>query len=163
MTKTVIKTLACSFGALLITAPLAFAAGSSTTSQSGQSTQQRMNQSGSSQTSGGMGMMSETTSATVASVNKSQGTVTIRPENSQQTVELKVPQQMLNDLQAGDSLEVSIRKASGSSSGMPHSPSSSPGMSGSGTQSPSGTGSSGTGSSGTGSSGTGSSGSTTRP
>jgi hypothetical protein len=49
-------------------------------------------------------------SATVEDVDKQQRMITLRPDKGE-TIELTVPEAMLSDLQAGDSVEVTIRKA----------------------------------------------------
>jgi hypothetical protein len=56
----------------------------------------------------------DTISATVAEIDQQQKTVTLRMQNGE-SVELQVPQQLLADLNEGDSVQVSIRKASGAS------------------------------------------------
>jgi Cu/Ag efflux protein CusF len=66
-------------------------------------------------------------SATVTEVDQQEGMVTLRSSNGK-TVELQVPEAMLSDLQSGDRVEVSIRKAThgmdgqsqGQSGGMQH-------------------------------------------
>jgi Cu/Ag efflux protein CusF len=60
---------------------------------------------------GTMGMRSgQAISATVEDVDKQQRMITLRPDKGE-TIELTVPEAMLSDLQAGDSVEVTIRKA----------------------------------------------------
>jgi hypothetical protein len=49
-------------------------------------------------------------SATVTEVDQQQGMIKLRSSNGK-TVELEVPEAMLSDLQSGDRVEVSIRKA----------------------------------------------------
>lgn len=49
-------------------------------------------------------------SATVDEVDQQEGMITLRTSNGK-TVELQVPDAMLSDLQSGDRVEVSIRKA----------------------------------------------------
>ena len=86
---------------------------------------------------GTMGM--DTVNATVADVNHQQNTVKLRMQGGE-TVEFKVPQASLSNLNKGDSVQVSIRKAEGQS-----------GTTGAGTQqsrpesSPSGSGTAGSG------------------
>jgi hypothetical protein len=68
-------------------------------------------------------------SATVTEVDQQQGMIKLRSSNGK-TVELEVPEAMLSDLQSGDRVEVSIRKANegmggqsqGQSGGMQHQP-----------------------------------------
>jgi Cu/Ag efflux protein CusF len=68
---------------------------------------------------GTMGKQSEQAiSATVEDIDKQQRMITLRPDQGE-SIELTVPEAMLSDLQAGDSVEVSIRKADKGS----HSPS----------------------------------------
>jgi len=61
-------------------------------------------------------------SATVTEVDQQQGMIKLR-SSSGKTVELEVPEAMLSDLQSGDRVEVSIRKAmqgmGGQSQGQP--------------------------------------------
>jgi len=106
-------------------------AGSATSGQMGTGT------TGSSSSQMGM----ETINATVADVNHQQNTVKLRMQGGE-TVEFKVPEASLTNLNKGDSVQVSIRKAdaqSGMGSGTQHSrPESSPsgsGSTGSGTKS----------------------------
>lgn len=151
-----LKALALTFGTLLVAAPLAFGEGQqgqtgTSTGTTGQQSQYGSQQSGSqtgtsgttsqSGMSGMQGMTGETITATVESIDEAQGTVKIRPETGD-AVELQIPQSMLSGLQAGDSVEVSIRKAQHASSGSQSSqPSGSmgtspPSGSGSGSQQP---------------------------
>jgi hypothetical protein len=60
--------------------------------------------------------MSDSIHATVAEVDQQQKTVTLRMQSGE-SVELQVPQQLLSELNKGDSVQVSIRKANGPSSG----------------------------------------------
>jgi len=88
---------------------------------------------GQSSSMGTMGRQSEQTiSATVEDIDKQQRMITLRP-NQGESIELTVPEAMLSDLQAGDSVEVSIRKAdkgSHSQSGQSGSMQKQPGQSG---------------------------------
>jgi hypothetical protein len=59
-----------------------------------------------------MGM--DTVNATVADVNHQQNTLKLRMQGGE-TVEFKVPQASLSNLNKGDSVQVSIRKAEGQS------------------------------------------------
>lgn len=61
---------------------------------------------------GTMGM--DTVNATVADVNHQQNTLKLRMQGGE-TVEFKVPQASLSNLNKGDSVQVSIRKAEGQS------------------------------------------------
>jgi hypothetical protein len=56
--------------------------------------------------------MQNAINATVTDVNKQQKTVKLRTQNGE-TVELKVPDRLLTDLNQGDSVQVSIHKAEG--------------------------------------------------
>jgi hypothetical protein len=56
--------------------------------------------------------------ATIQDVDRENGSVTLRSADGK-SVELEVPQSMLSDLQAGDSVEVSIRKSGSKHQGMP--------------------------------------------
>jgi Cu/Ag efflux protein CusF len=76
-------------------------------SSMGTSGQQRMGQ------HQGQGMQ-----ATIQDVDRENGSVTLRSADGK-SVELEVPQSMLSDLQAGDSVEVSIRKSDSKHQGMP--------------------------------------------
>jgi Cu/Ag efflux protein CusF len=82
---------------------------------------------------GTMGRQSEQAiSATVEDIDKQQRMITLRPAQGE-SIELTVPEAMLSDLQAGDSVEVSIRKAdkgSHSQSGQSGSMKQQPGQSG---------------------------------
>ena len=64
---------------------------------------------------GTMGMH-DSIPATVAEVDQQQKTVTLRMQSGE-SVELQVPQQLLSELNKGDSVQVSIRKADHSSGG----------------------------------------------
>jgi hypothetical protein len=111
------KTVAQAVAVLFVVAPLAMAAG-----PQGQQSQYRPTQPGerstgqstttgqSSQT-GTMGMQDEKAiSATVAEVDQQDKRLSLRLEDGE-TVEFQVPETMLSNLQEGDSVEVSIRKA----------------------------------------------------
>jgi hypothetical protein len=56
------------------------------------------------------GTMSDSIFATVADVDQKESTVKLRMQNGE-SVELQVPQQVLSELNKGDSVQVSIRKA----------------------------------------------------
>ena len=56
------------------------------------------------------GTMSDSIFATVADVDQKESTVKLRMQNGE-SVELQVPQQLLSELNKGDSVQVSIRKA----------------------------------------------------
>jgi hypothetical protein len=60
--------------------------------------------------------MQDSINATVAEVDQQQKTVTLRMQSGE-SVELQVPQQLLSELNKGDSVQVSIRKASAPSGG----------------------------------------------
>lgn len=60
---------------------------------------------------------STATTATVESVDPQQGKLTLQMEKSGRTVEMQAPEQLLSDLERGDSVEVSIRKSQQSQSG----------------------------------------------
>ena len=55
--------------------------------------------------------------ATVEAVDTQQGKLTLQMEKSGRTVEMQVPEQLLSDLERGDSVEVTIRKSERSHSG----------------------------------------------
>jgi hypothetical protein len=120
------KPLMTTFAALLVTASVAFAQQSPSTGTgsadrpgtgtSGQQMQrQPMGSPGtgmtSPQTGSQMGTtgMQEAIPATVAEVNQQQKTVRLRLQNGE-TVQMKVPDQLLTSLNQGDSVQVSIRK-----------------------------------------------------
>lgn len=120
------KPLIAAFAALLVTASVAFAqqsppAGTGSTDRPGTGTsgqqmqRQPMGSTGTGMTSpqtgsqmGTMGMQ-EAIPATVAEVNQQQKTVRLRLQNGE-TVQMKVPDQLLTSLNQGDSVQVSIRK-----------------------------------------------------
>jgi hypothetical protein len=104
--KTFLKTSTLALVLAFAVSPLALA-GDRMKSTSGQSTQQ-MGQST-------MGTSSQydqrhSMSATVTEVDQQEGMIKLRSSNGK-TVELEVPEAMLSDLQSGDRVEVSIRKA----------------------------------------------------
>jgi Cu/Ag efflux protein CusF len=107
--KTFLKTSTLALAMVFAVSPLALAADrmQSNPAQSTQPTEQRSQRhmGASSQHDQGQGM-----SATVAEVDRQQGMITLRSSNGK-TVELQVPEAMLSDLQSGDRVEVSIRKA----------------------------------------------------
>jgi Cu/Ag efflux protein CusF len=121
--KTFLKTSTLALVLAFSMSPLALAADRMQTNP-GQSTQQtgQSTMGTSSQHDQGHSM-----SATVTEVDQQQGMVTLRSSNGK-TVELEVPEAMLSDLQSGDRVEVSIRKANegmggqsqGQSGSMPH-------------------------------------------
>jgi hypothetical protein len=79
--------------------------------QTGQYSQQGQSQQMDKKSMGTMGRQSEQAiSATVEDIDQQQRMITLRPDQGE-SIELTVPQAMLSDLQAGDSVEVSIRKA----------------------------------------------------
>jgi hypothetical protein len=65
--------------------------------------------------------MHDSITATVSDVDQQQRTVKLRMQNGE-SVELQVPQQLLSELNKGDSVQVSIRKADSSSSGSSRQP-----------------------------------------
>jgi Cu/Ag efflux protein CusF len=114
-----LKTWALAIAMAFAVSPLAFAADktgagkgqqsgyqgqTSTTGQTGQSSMGQMGQ--------GQGMQ-----ATVQDVDRQAGTVTLQSTDGK-SVELQVPQSMLSDLQAGDSVRVSIQKSESGQQGM---------------------------------------------
>jgi Cu/Ag efflux protein CusF len=121
--KTFLKASTLALVLAFAVSPLALAA-DRMQSNSGQSTQQtgQSTMGTSSQHDQGQSM-----SATVTEVDQQQGMITLRSSNGK-TVELEVPEAMLSDLQSGDRVEVSIRKAThgmdgqsqGQSGGMQH-------------------------------------------
>jgi hypothetical protein len=129
MTSKLSKTIMSALAAVLVTAPLVLAQQSGSGS-SGMgagapgSTSDRPGMSGSgttgSSTTGtqppSMGTMGaqHAIHATVDDVNQQQQTVKLRMQDGK-TVELKVPAQSLTSLSKGDSVQVSIQKASGQS------------------------------------------------
>lgn len=121
--KTFLKTSTLALVLAFAVSPLAFAADRMQTNP-GQSTQQtgQSTMGTSSQYDHGHSM-----SATVTEVDQQEGMIKLRSSNGK-TVELEVPQAMLSELQSGDRVEVSIRKAThgmdgqsqGQSGGMQH-------------------------------------------
>jgi hypothetical protein len=121
MSRTFIKTVVLSLSVLLTVAPFALAQG--TTGQTSPGTQRPGMSSAGTKSSGGasshigtMGMH-EAISATVAEVDQQNNSVTLRMQDGE-TIELKVPQTLASDLQMGDSVQVTIRKADTSKPGM---------------------------------------------
>lgn len=125
MSKKLIKPVGFALAAVLAVAPMALAqqSGSGMAGQT-ESTSPRQGSSDqpmgtstpgtpSSQMGGMMGSQ-ETLNATVSSVNRQQKTVRLRMQGGD-TVELKLPEQSLANLQQGDSVQVSIHKAEGAS------------------------------------------------
>jgi hypothetical protein len=107
--STALKTWALALAMAFAVSPMAWAAGS----YQGTSSQQlqRRHQQTERPTMGTSGQhQSRAMTATVESVDKQKGSITLRPSNGK-SVELQVPESMLSDLQSGDSVEVSIRKA----------------------------------------------------
>ena len=112
------KTIVFALAVLLAVVPFALAQG--TTGQSSDrpyGTQQPgMSSPGTGPTSGtmssqsGMGGMQHVIPATVAEVDQKDNTVKLRMQDGE-TVELKVPQTLISDLNKGDSVQVTIRKA----------------------------------------------------
>lgn len=107
-----------------------FALAAEKTGQTGQYSQhQEKSQQTGKESMGTMEMQSEQAiSATVENIDKQQRMITLRPDQGE-SIEMTVPEAMLSDLQAGDSVEVSIRKAdkgsrsqSGQSGSMQHQP-----------------------------------------
>jgi hypothetical protein len=104
--KTFLKTSTLALVLAFTMSPLALAADRMQTNPS-QSTQQtgQSSMGASSQHDQGHSM-----SATVTEVDQQQGMIKLRSSNGK-TVELEVPEAMLSNLQSGDRVEVSIRKA----------------------------------------------------
>jgi hypothetical protein len=88
------------------------------TSTQGQTGRSSMGQSGQQSMGQGQGQGMQ---ATVQDVDKQNGSVTLRSADGK-SVELEVPQSMLSDLEAGDSVEVSIRKSDKGQHSMPGQP-----------------------------------------
>lgn len=121
--KTFLKTSTLALVLAFAVSPLALA-GDSMKSTSGQSTQQTGQSSMGASSQHDQG---QSKSFTVTEVDQQQGMLKLRSSNGK-TVELEVPEEMLSDLQSGDRVEVSIRKAThgmngqsqGQSGGMQH-------------------------------------------
>lgn len=98
--------------------------GAQTSGASGttQGTQQRSQQSSDDRMSAQDSQSRVTTPATVESIDTQEGKLTLQMEKSGKTVEMQAPEQLLSDLQRGDSVEVSIRKSQKSHSGDAQSP-----------------------------------------
>ena len=108
-TKTIVFTLAV----LLAVVPFALAQG--TTGQTSPGSQRPGmstpgTTSGTSSSQSGMSGMQHAISATVAELDQKDNTVTLRMQDGEE-VELKVPQTLASDLNKGDSVQVTIRKA----------------------------------------------------
>jgi len=109
------KTLTLTLGMLLAASTFVLAAGktgATCTEESGTSgtSQHKMQQSG--QRATGQGI-----SATVQEIDQQDRKVTLRTQDGE-SVELQVTQQMLTNLQEGDSVEISIHKSQYGQSGM---------------------------------------------
>jgi hypothetical protein len=126
MSSKFIKPMGFALAAVLAMAPMALA------QQSGSGMTGQRESSGTKM--GTMTSAQDTIHATVSEVDRQQKTVTLRMQGGE-TVELKMPEQSLMNLNQGDSVQVSIRKAEGQSgpSGMQPSQPSSGTTSGSGT------------------------------
>ena len=112
------KTLVLAIAMLFIGTAVAFAQtqsgpGTSSPSPSGQRQPMPPPSTGTPSQTGTMGMQDSIT-ATVAEVDQQQKTVTLWLQSGE-SVELQVPQQLLSELNKGDSVQVSIRKAAGAS------------------------------------------------
>jgi len=97
---------------MFATAPFALAGNKSTSASSGQE-QHYQTPKGHSTTSSSSTMemqQHQSISATVEEVNQQENRVSLRLDDGN-TVEMQVPAGMVSDLQQGDSVEVSIRKA----------------------------------------------------
>jgi len=105
------KILALICGMLLAASTFALAAGKS----AGQSSTSGTSQYGTQQT--GQSMSGQNISATVQEVDQQDNKVTLEFQGGN-SVELQAPQQMLRDLQQGDSVNVSIQKSKHGQSGM---------------------------------------------
>lgn len=111
-----VKTLALTFAMLLAVSTFALAAGKTGAGQSSTSgtSQYGKQQSG----QGAMGAQAgQTISATVQEVDQQDNKITLQMQDGE-SVELQVPQEMLTNLQQGDSVEVSIQKSQKGQSGM---------------------------------------------
>ena len=109
------KTLTLTLGMLLAASTFVLAGGKTGATSTGQSSTSgtshyKTQQSG--QRATGQGI-----SATVQEVDQQDRKVTLRTQDGE-SVELQVPQQMLTNLQEGDSVEISIRKSQYGQSGM---------------------------------------------
>lgn len=129
--KSAVMTMAIMFAA----APFALATDRPATAPSGQQSQPQYDQKKTGHTStsssSSMDMQDhQAITATVEEVNQQDSSLSLRLDDGN-TVEMKVPEAMLSDLQQGDSVEVSIRKANdGQQSGMSGSQPSQSGSSG---------------------------------
>jgi hypothetical protein len=118
-----VKTSTLALALAFAVSPLALAADRMQTNPS-QSTQQTGQSSMGASSQHDQG---QSKSFTVTEVDQQQGMLKLRSSNGK-TVELEVPEEMLSDLQSGDRVEVSIRKATqgmggqsqGQSGGMQH-------------------------------------------
>jgi len=113
--KTFLKTSTLALAMAFAVSPLALAADrmQSNPTQSTQQTEYRSQKHVGSQQTGHSSMgasQGQGMNATVTEVDRQQGMITLRSSNGK-TVELQVPEAMLSDLQSGDRVEVSIRKA----------------------------------------------------
>jgi Cu/Ag efflux protein CusF len=113
--KTFLKTSTLALAMAFAVSPFALAADrmQSNPTQSTQQTEYRSQKHTGSQQTGRSSMgasQGQGMNATVTEVDRQQGMVTLRSSNGK-TVELQVPEAMLSDLQSGDRVEVSIRKA----------------------------------------------------
>jgi len=120
MLRKLSKTIVFAFAVIVVAAPFVLAQTSGGSSSSGQmapGTTSTPSTSTSPSTSSQMGTMStrDTLNATVADVNHQRNTLKLKMQDGE-TVEFKVPQASLTNLNKGDSVQVSIRKAEASSS-----------------------------------------------
>jgi len=105
MSRTLSKAVVFAIAVVLAAAPLVFAQTSGTTPGAGPSTPSTQERMG----TGTMGAQ-DAINATVADVNHQQNTVKLKMQGGE-TVEFKVPEASLTNLNKGDSVRVSIRKA----------------------------------------------------
>src|SRR5262245_56743320 len=121
MSKTLSKTIVFAIAVILAAAPFVLAqtsgSGSATSGQMGTGTtstpSSRMETGTSSSSMGAR----DTLNATVQDVNHQRNTLKLKMQDGE-TVEFKVPQASLTNLNKGDSVQVSIRKAEAGSSSM---------------------------------------------
>jgi translation initiation factor IF-1 len=106
------KSAVMAMSIMFATAPFALAGNKATSASSGQDQHYQTSQ-GHSATSSSSTMdmqQHQAISATVEEVNQQENRVSLRLDDGN-TVEMQVPAAMVSDLQQGDSVEVSIRKA----------------------------------------------------
>jgi hypothetical protein len=114
MPHTLKKTMGFALAGLLLMAPVGMAAGTSSEKSTSPGTPHTGTQMRQSSPSMPSGHADQRVSATVEDIDQSKGSLTLRMEQGDR-VELKLPKQMLSNLQEGDRVHVAIMKESAAS------------------------------------------------